>query len=204
MVKIPAIKKSISWQCHITREGVVDPYLGEIRLCAFPFPPKGWAMCNGALLAINTNTALFSLLGTRYGGNGTTTFGLPDLRGRTPLHRDLQTYVQGMPGGVEAVTLLAEQVPMHTHSFNASTTPATSANTGTTQKNVLATSNLYNGDNPKPPGSGTLLYGAAGTLAQLSAEACGSTGGNQAHENMQPSLVLNYIISLSGIFPSRG
>ncbi|HWV06836.1 hypothetical protein UB44_18365 [Burkholderiaceae bacterium 26] len=183
----------------------MDQYLGEIRLCGFPFPPKGWALCNGALLSIQTNTALFSLLGTQYGGNGTTNFALPDLRGRTPLHRDLQDYVQGEVGGAETVTLSTPQLPAHSHSFTASTTPATLPNTGITQNHLLATSNIYNATNPGPPSAGTLLYGAPGTLTPLSSEACGSSsGGNQPHENMQPSLALNYIIALTGVYPSRG
>lgn len=161
-------------------------------------------MCNGALLSIQTNTALFSLLGTQYGGNGTTNFALPDLRGRTPLHRDLQDYVQGEVGGAETVTLSTTQVPAHSHPFNASTTPATLPTTGITQNHLLATSNIYNPANPGPPSAGTPLYGAPGTLTPLSNEACGSSGGNQPHENMQPSLVLNYIIALTGVYPSRG
>ncbi|MGN8088858.1 phage tail protein [Ralstonia sp. 22086] len=182
----------------------MDQYLGEIRLCAFPFPPKGWAMCNGALLPIQQNSALFSLLGIQYGGNGTTNFALPDLRGRTPLHRDNQTYLQGEVGGVETVTLTSQQLPMHIHSFVASTAPATASNAGTAQDHLLATSNLYNATNPSISGPGTLLYSAPGTLTAMSAEACGSAGSTQPHENMQPSLVLNYIISLTGIYPSRG
>jgi len=182
----------------------VDQYLGEIRLCGFSFPPRGWALCNGALLSIQQNAPLFSLLGTQYGGNGTTNFALPDLRGRTPLHRDNQNYVQGEIGGAESVTLTPQQLPMHNHMFVASTTPATSVNTGTTTNHLLATSNLYNAANPGPPSPGTLLYGAPGTLTPLSGETCGPTGGAQPHENMQPSLVLNYIIALTGIYPSRG
>ena len=136
--------------------------------------------------------------------DGTTNFALPDLRGRTPLHRDNQNYVQGEIGGAESVTLTPQQLPMHNHMFVASTTPATSVNTGTTTNHLLATSNLYNAANPGPPSPGTLLYGAPGTLTPLSGETCGPTGGAQPHENMQPSLVLNYIIALTGIYPSRG
>jgi microcystin-dependent protein len=182
----------------------VDQYLGEIRLCGFSFPPKGWAFCNGALLPIQQNAALFSLLGIQYGGNGVTNFALPDLRGRTPLHRDNQDYMQGAVGGVESVTLTSQQLPMHNHTFVASTTPATATNTGATKDHLLATSNLYNSTNPSISGPGILLYGVPGTLTPLSAETSDATGGNQAHENMQPSVVLNYIIALTGIFPSRG
>ena len=102
----------------------MDQYLGEIRLCAFSFPPKGWAACNGALLPITQNTALFSLLGTQYGGDGVRTFALPDLRGRTPLHRDTTSTIVGSVGGVETVTLDATQMPLHNHLFKASTNAA--------------------------------------------------------------------------------
>jgi len=181
----------------------VEQFLGEIRLCAFSFPPRGWAFCSGALLPVQQNTPLFALLGTMYGGDGRVTFALPDLRGRTPLHRDLQNYVQGMAAGTETVTLNEQQLPAHTHAFGASTTPAKLPNAGTTLNHVLATSNIYNAESPQPPSAGTLLYGTPGELTPLSSEFCGSTGGSLPHENMQPSLVLNYIIALTGIYPSR-
>ncbi len=203
MIKIPAIKNSKSWQCHITREGVVDQFLGEIRLCAFSFPPRGWALCSGALLPVQQNTALFSLLGTMYGGDGIRTFALPDLRGRTPLHRDLQSYVQGEEAGSETVTLNGQQLPVHNHQFVVSASSATSVNVSSTQDHLLAASNLYSATDPNIKGPGTVLYGTPGTLTAMSGEACGSIGGSQSHENMQPSLVLNYIIALTGIYPSR-
>ncbi len=181
----------------------MDQYLGEIRLCAFSYPPKGWAECNGALLPVAQNAALFSLLGTQYGGNGVSTFALPDLRGRTPLHRDYVNSNVGTVGGVETVTLLSAQLPVHNHLFNVSSSPATATNVGATQNHVLAASNLYSATDPSIGGPGTALYAAPGPLAELSGEACGSTGGAQAHQNMQPSLVLNYIIALTGVFPSR-
>ncbi|WP_354687678.1 tail fiber protein [Cupriavidus necator] len=181
----------------------MDQYLGEIRLCAFAYAPKEWALCDGRLLPIAQNQALFSLLGTQYGGNGTTTFALPDLRGRTPLHRDPNDIVQGQSAGVESVTLTATQLPMHSHLFNVSSSPATALNVGVSQDRVLATSNLYNASNPSISGPGELLYGTPDSLTPLLDEACGNTGGGQPHDNMQPSLVLNYIISLVGIYPSR-
>lgn len=138
-----------------------------------------------------------------YGGDGRVTFALPDLRGRTPLHRDLQDYAQGTTAGTETVTLNEQQLPAHTHAFGASTTPAKLPNVGTTANHVLAKSNIYNAEAPQPPSDGTRLYGAPGELAPLSSEACGSTGGSEPHDNMQPSLVLNYIIALTGIYPSR-
>lgn len=181
----------------------MDQYLGEIRLCAFSYPPKGWAACNGTLLPIAQNAALFSLLGTQYGGDGVRTFALPDLRGRTPLHRDYVNSIVGTVGGAETVKLVSSQLPVHSHLFNASSSPATSTNVGATLNHVLAASNLYSSTDPTISGPGTALYAVPGPLAALSGEACGSTGGGQPHENMQPSLVLNYIIALTGIFPSR-
>ncbi|WP_115688702.1 phage tail protein [Cupriavidus taiwanensis] len=182
----------------------MDQYLGEIRLCAFDFAPKGWALCNGAQLSIAQNQALFSLLGTQYGGNGTTNFALPDLRGRTPLHRDSGGIAQGQMAGVETVTLTTAQVPAHSHPFNVSSSPATALNVGVSQDRVLAASNLYNASDPSVSGPGQPLYGTPDSLAPLLDEACGSSGGGQPHDNMQPSLVLNYIISLAGIYPGRG
>nr|CCA80759.1 conserved hypothetical protein (Receptor-binding domain of short tail fibre protein gp12) [blood disease bacterium R229] len=128
---------------------------------------------------------------------------MPDLRGRTPLHRDYTQSVVGTVGGAETVTLLSSQLPAHNHLFNVSSSPATSTNVGATQNHVLAASNLYSATDPSVSGPGTDLYAAPGPLTALSGEACGSTGGGQPHENMQPSLVLNYIIALTGIFPSR-
>lgn len=183
----------------------MDPYLGEIRLCSFPFPPRGWAFCNGAILAISQNQALFALLGVQYGGDGRTTFALPDLRGRTPVHYS-QTYVQGSKGGVESVTLTVEQMPAHTHTFNVSTTPATTQSAGADQNMLLAASTVYDAANPGSASPGQPLYAntAANTIVALHEQACGKSGGSQPHENMQSSLVMNYIIALNGIYPSRG
>lgn len=180
----------------------MDQYLGEIRLCAFPFPPKGWALCNGALLPIVQNQPLFSLLGTQYGGDGVRTFALPDLRGRAAVHRDAAAITQGQTGGNESVTLTPSQLPVHSHAFAASTSPATAVNVGTGQDHYLATSNLYSPDNPVS-GTPRPLYGTPGSNAPLMADACGPTGSNQPHENMQPSLVTNYIIAVTGNYPSR-
>lgn len=181
----------------------MDQYIGEIRLCSFPFAPKGWAFCNGALLPIAQNQVLFSLLGTQYGGDGVNNFALPDLRGRTPVHRDPAGIQQGQIGGVESVTLTPAQLPAHTHAFNVSSSPATALNVGTGQDHYLAASNLYSASNPSVSGPGQPLYGTPDSLTPMMADACGSTGGTQPHENMQPSLVANYIISLTGIYPSR-
>jgi microcystin-dependent protein len=171
----------------------VDQYLGEIRLCAFPYAPKGWALCNGALLSIQQNQALFALLGIQYGGNGTTVFQLPDLRGRTPVHRSLDgQYVQGQPGGVETVTLTTATIPAHNHLFKATTTAATLAIPGTASNSYLA-----------QPGASLFAPVNASSIVPMDAAASDATGGSTPHDNMQPSLVMNYIIALTGIFPSR-
>jgi microcystin-dependent protein len=162
---------------------MATPYLGEIKLIAFNFAPKGWALCNGQTLAIQQNQALFSILGTTYGGNGQTTFALPNLQGRVPVHVG-NGIVLGEQGGVQAVSLNINQIG-HTHPVKASAT----ATTNTAAGNFPATSanNVY--------GSGvdtTMLPGIVSTA-----------GGSQPHDNMQPYLVLNYVIALQGIFPSR-
>jgi microcystin-dependent protein len=183
----------------------VEPYLGEIKLCAFPIVPRGWALCNGALLPINQNQALFSLLATQYGGNGSTNFALPDLRGRTPVHRNRgnNDYKQGASAGQETVTLTTANLPPHTHSFTVSGQAATEANAGANGDRMLATSNLHSDTDPSVSGAGPNLYASAANLTALQDEACGSTGAGQARNNMQPSLVMNYIICLNGIYPSR-
>jgi len=171
-----------------------EQFIGEIKFVGFNFAPAGWALCDGSLLRIANNTALFSLLGTTYGGDGVTTFALPDLRGRLPVgvgqgagltNRDL-----GQTGGAEQVTLTAEQMPAHSHSLNASSAVANSTSPG---GNLLAET--------KNPGKET--YSTAGASATLNPAAIGSAGSGQPHENMPPFLTLNCIIALTGIFPAR-
>ena len=163
------------------------PYLGEIRLVSFNFAPRGWALCNGQLLPINQNQALFSLLGTMYGGNGQTNFALPNLQGRTPLHRG-NGFVQGEALGTEAVTLTTSEMPAHNHFVQATSANATT-NTGA--------SNLAYAK------AGTAVYGPFGNPTALAAGTVSSVGGSQPHENRQPFLVLNACIALQGIFPSQ-
>jgi microcystin-dependent protein len=165
------------------------PYMSEIKIVAFNFAPKGWAQCNGQFLPINQNQALFSLLGTTYGGNGQTTFALPNLQGQVPLHVGGSFNVQGQAGGEESHTLSVSEMPMHIHSANASTAVATTNIPGNTL--VLAQST-----------SSQLYTGAANAVA-MAANAIGNTGGSQAHENRQPYLVLLFCIALQGVFPSR-
>lgn len=168
------------------------PYIGEIAIFAGNFPPNGWLFCDGSPLPISENEALFQLIGTTYGGDGETTFNIPDLRGRVPLHRGsngTNTYVLAEQGGAETVTLTTAQIPSHTHTVGATTTPGTTASPIGA---VLADS-----------GSGSAQYTQATTnLVTQPAQTLGVVGGSQPHDNMQPYLAVNYIISLFGIFPS--
>jgi microcystin-dependent protein len=165
------------------------PYLAEIRLTSFLFAPRGWAMCNGQLLPINQNQALFALLGTTYGGDGRTNFALPNLQGRAPMHFSA-THALGEVGGEASHTLTAAEMPAHVHTLRASgKAAATSSPNGA----VLAA----------VPRGGTPAYAASGNLVPLNPAAVASSGGSQPHENRAPYLTLNFIIALQGIFPSR-
>ena len=166
----------------------MDPFLGEIRLVPFNFAPKGWAFCDGRLLPINQNQALFALLGTTYGGDGRTTFALPDQRGRVALGAGASatgsTYALGATGGEESVKLVVGQLPSHSHPVRANSGAATKKD---------------------PVGSVPAKGGAyaATQNAKMNTVMLGKSGGGQAHENRQPYLTLNYIIALYGIFPSQ-
>jgi microcystin-dependent protein len=164
---------------------MTDPFVAEIRVVGFDFPPKGWAYCDGQLIPLAQNTALFSLLGTTYGGNGMTTFALPDLRGRTPVHRG--TEAQGEFGGSENVTLAASNLPAHTHGMRAASGAATDVSPA---GNVWATWSDGQYSNQSPG-------------VTMDAGAVGSAGGGQPHPNRPPYLALSYIIALQGIFPSQ-
>lgn len=162
------------------------PFLGEIKIMSFGFAPRNWAMCNGQFLPINQNQALFSLFGTMYGGNGQTTFALPDLRGQTPIHVGGSFNVQGQKGGQQAHTVTSAEMPLHTHIAQAST------QVGGTQfavNNVLAAAGN--------------LYTTPANLTAINATTITNTGGSQAHLNMQPFLTLTFCVALIGIFPSR-
>ena len=169
-----------------------QPFVGEIRIFGFNFPPRGWALCQGQILPISQNTALFSLLGTNYGGNGTSNFGLPDLQGRVALGagqgNGLSDYVVGEYTGSENVTVLSNEMPLHAHAaqcFN-------------------GTGDSYAGTNAVPAidAGGNNLYSAAAGSTMNAAE-LPSMGGNLPHNNMQPYIVMNYCIALQGIFPAR-
>ncbi len=163
-----------------------EPFLAEIIMFGGNFPPRGWAQCDGQLLSISQNTSLFSLLGTSYGGDGRNTFALPDLRGRVPIHPPSSSRLKG---GAERVTLVANQLPAHHHPVLASRTSAT---TGALAGNVHATVSSLN-----------LIYAEPSNLVAMSDAGVGDNIGGQAHPNMQPFLVLTFIIALQGLFPSR-
>lgn len=168
-----------------------EPFLAEVRIVGFNFAPRGWAFCDGQLLPINQNQSLYSLLGTTYGGDGRTSFALPDLRGRTPIHvgsSNGTTHRLGEKGGEETHTLSAGEMPNHDHGLQATTDTGTAP---VPQDNVLATS-------PNQP-----YHEVDSSLVAMNAADVANTGGGQAHENMQPYLALNYCIALQGLFPSR-
>lgn len=163
---------------------MAEPFIGEVRMAAFPIAPRGWALCNGQLLPINQNQALFSILGTTYGGNGVTTFALPNLQGRVPLHAG-PTAPQGSALGEASHTLSAPEMPAHNHLLIASTESGKNGPAGHT----VANAKLY-------------ATGATADVA-LAPQALGAVGGTQPHENRQPFTTVNFIIALVGIFPSR-
>jgi microcystin-dependent protein len=164
---------------------MATPFLSEIRIVSFNFPPKGWALCNGQLMPINQNQALFALLGTTYGGDGITTFALPNLQGRMPIHEGAG-FTLGQASGEQTHTLLYAEMPLHTHSAVAS---SSQANTGSAPGNFWA-----NGNQP--------AY-ASNANVSLNPATVNNMGGSQPHENMPPYLVLNFCIALQGIFPSQ-
>jgi len=165
-----------------------EPYIGDIRMIGFSFAPEGWAQCNGQLLPIGQNQALFSLLGTTYGGDGQTTFALPDLRGRVPMHM-APGYPQGMAAGANQHTISLQEMPGHTHSLQASTAVS------------------HYGD-PAGKAFGNVEAGALNTFAPgggntgLASSSLGPAGGSLPHENRQPTTAINFVIALEGIFPS--
>jgi microcystin-dependent protein len=171
---------------------MADPFVAEIRIFPFNFAPKGWAWCNGQLLPISQNTALFSLLGTTYGGNGKSNFALPDLQGRAPMHPGqgpgLSLHDLGETGGSETVTLLQSEIPAHSHGVVASQADANEPGPGGQQ---LAT------------GIGVNYYAAPGALTQMAVQALAPAGGSQPHNNMQPYLTCYFNIALQGVFPPR-
>lgn len=166
---------------------MAEPFLAELRMMSFQFAPKGWALCNGQLLPINQNQALFSLLGTTYGGDGRVNFALPDLRGRTPLHFG-SGFTLGERAGEQAHTLSIPELPQHLHLLQATSATGTTNTPGNTV--MLGTSGNYE------------AYHAPTNLVAMQPASVTNVGGSQAHLNMQPFLTMNYCIALQGIFPS--
>jgi microcystin-dependent protein len=164
---------------------VGEPYLSEIKIMSFGFAPKGWAQCNGQLLPINQNQALFSLLGTTYGGDGRVNFGLPNLQGRVPMHMG-SGHTLGELGGEQSHTLTISELPLHPHIFQGT---SNNANAPVVTGTLMATS--------------ANLYTAASNMTSLVPSTVGNVGGSQAHENMQPYLTISFCIALQGIFPSQ-
>jgi microcystin-dependent protein len=163
---------------------MAEPFLSEIRIVSFSFPPKGWALCNGQLMPILQNQALFSLLGTTFGGDGRDNFALPDLRGRVPIHAG-GGHTLGERAGAESVTLSSTQIPQHTHTIRAISGSAT---TNDPSNAALASS--------------AAVYHAPASLVNINPGSVSQSGGSQPHTNLQPFLVLNFCIALQGIFPS--
>ena len=171
---------------------MADPFVAEIRIFPFTFAPKGWAFCNGQLLPISQNTALFSLLGTTYGGDGKSTFALPNMQGNAPMHpgqgSGLSLHDLGEQGGTNTVTLIESEMPSHGHAVNAS---AAEGSTGDPNGQLVAS------------GIGVNMYSATLNPTTLNPNAVAPAGGSQPHNNMQPYLTLNFCIALQGIFPQR-
>jgi microcystin-dependent protein len=179
---------------------MANPFLGEVRPFAFSYAPVGWAMCDGQIMQISQNTALFSLLGTNFGGDGRSTFGLPDLRGRVPIHTDGYSgggqYPIGIPGGVETVTLSLTELPAHNHTFVGTTAAAD-------EKRPVAGSAYATSATTGPVSPDQNYYGLANSLVPINAATLTSVGENLSHTNLQPFRVINWCIALQGVFPPR-
>jgi microcystin-dependent protein len=167
-----------------------SPYLGEVRLVGFNYAPAGWAFCNGAQIGISSNNALYNLIGTTYGGNGTSVFNLPNLQGRIPIHQGssgASNYTLGQTGGIEAVTLSLGQYPAHTHNLMVSSNAAANSTAGNSTL-----------------GTGVSAYAVVAPATAMNAAMVGLSGNSGPHDNRQPYLVLNWIIALDGIYPPQG
>jgi microcystin-dependent protein len=177
-----------------------EPFLGEIKIISWNFPPKGWTFCNGQLLPINQNQALFSILGTTYGGDGRQNFGLPNLQGRTPLHVG-NGITLGQTGGETSHALNQSELPAHTHTPIADSATATASTPDPSGSKLLGASTGQTGTPVQSFAAN--IYSTGATSTSLNPGCVGPTGGNQPHENMSPYLVFNFIIALQGIFPTQ-
>lgn len=175
---------------------MAEPFLSEIRMFGFGWAPRNWATCDGQSMPINQNQSLYSLLGTTYGGNGQTTFNLPDLRSRVPVHSNGGNTRPGDVGGVESVTLTSNQMASHTHGMRANTG---NGNIKTFSSNILASGYDDRAGKEQPVN----MYAPAANLVSLNTESVTSNGAGLPHSNMQPSAVVNFCIALNGVFPSR-
>jgi len=175
---------------------ISESYLGEISIVSFNFAPRGWALCNGQILSIGQNQALFSILGTTYGGNGVTTFALPNFRGRIPIHWGNSTAV-GQTAGTETHTLIASELPQHVHSV---TPGVVKAKTGVIANKTAPEGNYFAENTAETKRFTNLPDTSMGNIAPITTA---TVGGSQAHNNMQPYTVVNFIIALQGVFPSR-
>jgi microcystin-dependent protein len=171
-----------------------EPFLGEIMIVGFNFAPRGWAYCDGQILPINQNQSLYSLIGTTYGGDGRTSFALPDLRSRTPVHKGDMISL-GEKGGVETVTLNVNEMAAHTHAIKGASATADKGAVGANADRGYATVPQSEPND--------IIYGSAANMVSLGAGILPNAGGSQAHNNMQPYLTLGYVIALQGLFPSR-
>ncbi|MGF1728814.1 phage tail protein [Photobacterium kasasachensis] len=179
---------------------MAEPYVGQITMVAYNFAPRGWAQCDGAILPINQYPMLFAIIGDQYGGDGTTTFALPDMRGRVPLHRGTLAnqwhYSMGEKGGIENVVLSPAELPEHNHALMASQDNADAY--GAVGSPLLGTQTVATGETLVP-----IYNWGTEPLVAMASDAISSAGGNQAHNNMQPVQVINFIIALEGLFPPR-
>ncbi|MDG3442897.1 phage tail protein [Nitrospirillum amazonense] len=181
----------------------MEPFVGEIRIFTWNWAPKGWALCNGALLNLQQNIALYSLIGVYYGGNGTSNFNLPDLRGRTPRHLSQQMPQVGLSGGAETVTLTTASLPVHTHSVNVINGPATPPQTASLANHALASVTKVATNATIPVYTPPTVNSQPVATVTLPADTLATSGASAPVANMQPWVVANYCIALQGIFPPR-
>ena len=172
-------------------------FIGEIKMIAFTFAPKDWAYCDGTVMTISQNASLYSLIGTQFGGDGRTTFNLPEMRGRSPMHPNFSTFPQGYYTGFETVVVTQTTMPKHTHTFKGTTTDGSASNIASAGVNVSAGG--FDPSDQLPIN----LYDAPASLTQLHPSTCSPFGSGRAHNNLQPSLVVGFVMALDGLYPSR-